>query len=148
MGPEATDVRPDILFVEDNPFDVTLTLRTLRQCDFGDRVAVVGDGAEALDFIFATGRWSHRRVEDLPKLVLLDLKLPKVNGTQVLQWIRADQRTRDVPVVVLTSSQDDRDVVESYKLGVAAYIVKPLDRESFTAVLRDLGLQQRPPLTA
>lgn len=131
---------PEILFIEDNPFDVELTLRILRQCGFGDRVAVVRDGAEALDYIFAAGRYAHRRIEDLPRLVILDLKLPKVNGLQVLQWIRADRHTRDVPVMILTSSESDRDVIEVHKLGVAAYVVKPLERDEFVQIARQLGL--------
>ncbi|HXG61739.1 MAG TPA: response regulator [Planctomycetota bacterium] len=131
---------PAILFIEDNPFDIELTLRVLRQCGFGDRVAVVRDGAEALDYIFATGRYAHRRIEDLPRLVILDLKLPKVNGLQVLQWIRADRHTRDVPVMILTSSESDRDVIEVHKLGVAAYVVKPLERDEFLQIARQVGL--------
>ena len=130
----------DILFVEDNPFDVELTMRTLRKCDPSARIEVVHDGAEALDFLFASGRYSHRQVEDAPGMILLDLKLPKLNGTQVLQWVRADRRTKDIPVIVLTSFEDDREVVEIYKLGVSGYLLKPLDQEGFLKVAAHLGI--------
>lgn len=143
MNPGTQGEAADILYVEDNPFDVALTLRTLRKCNVGDRVVVLGDGTEAIDYIFGTGPFANRGPGQLPRLVLLDLKLPKLNGIQVLQWLRADKRTHSLPVVVLTSSQDDRDVVESYKLGVLGYIVKPLDTESFIKILQDLELRKR-----
>jgi CheY-like chemotaxis protein len=133
--------RAAILFVEDNPFDVALTLRTLSRCGLSERIVVARDGAEALDYLFATGAYSHRSAEDRPGLVLLDLKLPKVNGIQVLQWIRADKRTKDIPVVVLTSFEDDRDVVEVYRLGVTGYLLKPLTAEAFTKVAAPLGIE-------
>jgi|ERR1043166_1861267 CheY-like chemotaxis protein len=130
----------DILFVEDNPFDVELTMRTLRKCHPTAKIEIVHDGAEALDFLFASGRYSNRKVEDTPGMILLDLKLPKVNGTQVLQWVRADKRTKDIPVVVLTSFENDSEVVEIYKLGVSGYLLKPLDSESFLKLAAHLGL--------
>ena len=130
----------DILFVEDNPFDIELTMRTLRKCVPSSTIQVVHDGAEALDYLFASGPYSERSVEDTPGMILLDLKLPKVNGTQVLQWVRADRRTKDIPVLVLTSFENDSEVVEIYKLGVSGYLLKPLDAESFQKVAAHLGL--------
>ena len=132
----------DILYVEDNPFDVDLTLRTLRAARLGERVQVARDGKEALDFLFGTGKHQGRRLEDGPRLVLLDLKLPKVTGLQVLQWIRADPRTKELPVIVLTSFEDDREVVEIFRLGVSGYLVKPLNKDEFTALVRKLGVEE------
>ncbi len=108
----------EILLVEDNPNDVELTLRALQKQNLSNKVFVVKDGAEALDFIFAAGAYSQRKVEKRPKVVLLDLKLPKVDGIEVLRRIKADSRTSPIPVVMLTSSQEERDVVNSYNLGV------------------------------
>jgi CheY-like chemotaxis protein len=129
-----------ILLVEDNPNDVELTLRALQKLNLANRVFVVKDGAEALEFIFATGNYSVRRVDDLPRVVLLDLKLPKVDGIEVLRKIKADARTRHVPVVMLTSSQEERDVMETYRLGVNSYIVKPVDFSNFVHAVSELGL--------
>jgi CheY-like chemotaxis protein len=140
----AVEEAVDILFVEDNPFDVDLTMRTLRACNFGDRVQVARDGKEALDYLFGAGKYQGRRLEDGPRLVLLDLKLPKVTGLQVLQWLRADARTKDLPVIVLTSFEDDREVVEIFRLGVSGYLVKPLDRDEFIALARKLGVEAAP----
>lgn len=134
----------DILFVEDNPFDVELTMRTLRACNCGDRVQVARDGKEALDYLFGSGKYEGRRLEVGPRLVLLDLKLPKVTGLQVLQWVRADPRTKDLPVIILTSFEDDREVVEIFRLGVTGYLVKPLNREEFCALARKAGLDDVP----
>lgn len=131
----------DILMVEDNPFDVDLTMRTLRACNLGDRVHVARDGKEALDFLFAAGKHEGRKPEHAPRLVLLDLKLPKVTGLQVLQWVRADPRTKDIPVIVLTSFEDDREVVEIFRLGVSGYLVKPLNKDEFIALARKLGVE-------
>jgi len=117
----------EILLVEDNPNDEELTLRALRKNNLANRVHVVRDGAEALEFIFATGAYTDRRVENGPKVILLDLKLPKVDGLEVLRRVKSDERTRATPVVVLTSSREERDVVERYKLGVNSYLVKPVD---------------------
>jgi CheY-like chemotaxis protein len=133
-----TDV--EILLVEDNPNDVELTLRALQKQKLASKVFVVKDGAEALEFIFATGSYSGRKVEEHPKVVLLDLKLPKVDGIEVLRKIKADPRTKDVPVVMLTSSQEERDVIETYKLGVNSYIVKPVDFGNFVHAVSELGL--------
>ncbi|MFZ1554045.1 MAG: response regulator, partial [Anaerolineae bacterium] len=117
----------EILLVEDNPNDAELALRALKKNNLANNVAVVTDGEEALDFVFARGAYSHRKIENGPKVILLDLKLPKVDGLEVLRAIKSDPVTRIIPVVVLTSSKEERDIVESYKLGVNSYIVKPVE---------------------
>src|SRR4029453_15131963 len=111
----------EILLVEDNPNDVELTLRALQKQNLANKVFVVRDGAEALDFIFATGAFAKRNIEHQPKVILLDLKTPKVDGIEVLSRIKADERTRHTPVVMLTSSQEDRDVMTTYNLGANSY---------------------------
>ena len=116
-----------ILLVEDNPNDVELTLHALRKNNITNRIEVVRDGAEALEFIFATGAYAGCSIDHAPKVILLDLKLPKVDGLQVLRQIKVDPRTRTIPVVVLTSSREERDIVETYALGVNSYITKPVD---------------------
>jgi CheY-like chemotaxis protein len=130
----------EILFVEDNPDDVELALHALEEYHVANRICVVRDGAEALDFMFARGAYAERDVTDTPKVVLLDLKLPRVDGLEVLKQLKADPRTQMVPVVMLTSSREERDLVESYRLGVNSYIVKPVDFEQFTKAARQLGL--------
>lgn len=130
----------DLLLVEDNPHDVELTLHTFRSYNFANRVYVVRDGAEALEFVFCTGAYADRRFEDTPKLIVLDLKLPKVDGLEVLRRIKSDPRTHMIPVVVLTSSAEERDIVESYQLGVNSYIVKPVNFEQLAETVRQLGL--------
>ena len=130
----------EILLVEDDPNDVELTLHALKQHNLANRIEVVRDGAEALEFLFGSGAYAQRSVENGPKVVLLDLKLPKVDGMEVLQRVKADPRTQAIPVVVLTSSREERDVVESYKLGANSYIVKPVDFEQFVETMRQLGL--------
>ncbi len=130
----------EILLVEDNPHDVEMTLRALKKHNLANKVHVVKDGAEALDYVFATGAYAERNINDHPKVILLDLKLPKVDGMEVLRRIRADERTKCIPVVVLTSSQEERDIVESYKLGVNSYIVKPVDFDKFLSTVQELGL--------
>jgi two-component system response regulator len=129
----------ELLLVEDNPNDVELTLDALREHNLANRIQVVRDGAEALDFIFCQGAYSQRDNRN-PKLILLDLKLPKVGGLEVLQRIRTDPHTRTTPVVVLTSSQEERDITASYDLGVNSYVVKPVDFEQFTAAVQRMGL--------
>lgn len=130
----------EILLVEDNPNDVELTLRALKRNNLANRVFVVKDGAEALEFLFATGAHADRDVENSPRVVLLDLKLPKVDGLEVLRRIKSDERTKAIPVVVLTSSREQRDMVESYQLGVNSYIVKPVDFEKFVQAVSEVGL--------
>jgi two-component system response regulator len=129
----------EILLVEDNPNDEMLAVHAFKTHKIANDFYVVRDGAEALEYIFCTGAYADRTVEN-PRLILLDLKLPKVDGIEVLRQIRRDPRTRMVPVVVLTSSNEERDVVETYALGVNSYIVKPVDFEQFTEVARRLGL--------
>lgn len=130
----------DILLVEDNPDDVELTLRALKRHHLVNKVFVVRDGAEALDFVFATGSYSGRGIENRPKFILLDLKLPKIDGLEVLRKVKGDERTKTIPVVVLTSSREEQDIVESYQLGVNSYIVKPVDFDQFIHSVEELGL--------
>jgi two-component system response regulator len=129
----------EILLVEDNPNDIKLALHAFKAKNVANRIHVVRDGAEALEFIFCTDRYSQRRIENGPKVILLDLKLPLVDGIEVLRRIKADPRTRTIPVVVMTSSREERDIVESYKLGVNSYIVKPVDFDQFTETAKQLG---------
>ncbi len=130
----------EILLVEDNPNDVELTLRAFKKNNLTNPIEVVRDGAEALEFIFGTGAFAGRQVENGPKIILLDLKLPKVDGLEVLRRVKSDPRTKTIPVVVLTSSREERDIVESYQLGVNSYIVKPVDFDQFIESARLLGL--------
>ena len=130
----------EILLVEDNPRDVEMTLRALKKHNLANNVHVVKDGAEALDFIFARGAYAQRDPNHAPKVVFLDLKLPKVSGLEVLSAIKGDERTRSIPVVVLTSSQEEKDMVESYLLGVNSYVVKPLDFDNFVEAIGQIGL--------
>ena len=130
----------EILLVEDSPEDLELALRALRKSKLTNRIQVARDGAEALEFIFAEGQHAGRRVEHTPKVILLDLKLPKVDGLEVLRRVKADERTRSIPVVVLTSSKEQKDIVESYKLGVNSYIVKPVNFEGFAGAVQELGM--------
>ena len=130
----------EILLVEDSAEDLELAVRALRKANLTNHIEVARDGAEALDFIFCEGRHAARKIADAPKVILLDLKLPKVDGLEVLQRIKADPRTRHIPVVVLTSSQEQSDVVKSYRLGVNSYIVKPVNFDSFAAAVQQLGM--------
>ena len=130
----------EILLVEDNPHDAELTIRALKKRHLANHLVHVSDGQAALDFLFGSGAYEGRDVHHLPKVVLLDLKLPKLNGIEVLRQLRTDERTKVVPVVVLTSSHEDRDVIESYKLGANSYIVKPVDFENFSEAVSNLGL--------
>jgi CheY-like chemotaxis protein len=130
----------EILLVEDNPNDAELTLHALRKNKVANQIHLVRDGAEALDFLFATGTYADRNVAEKPKVILLDIKLPKVDGLEVLRTIKDDPKTRTIPVVLLTSSREERDIIEGYRLGVNSYIVKPVDFEQFTRTVRDLGL--------
>ena len=135
---ETTSV--EILLVEDNPQDMELAVRALRKTNLTNRIHVARDGAEALEFIFCEGEFAERNMEHTPKVILLDLKLPKVDGLEVLKRIKGDPRTRTIPVVLLTSSKEQNDVVESYHLGVNSYIVKPVNSERFTEAVQQLGM--------
>lgn len=130
----------DILLVEDNPDDVELTRIAFAEANVANRLEVVGDGAEALDYLFARGQYAHRDPDDLPSIVLLDLNLPKVDGREVLQAIRANEKTRGLPVVVLTTSTEPFDVEASYALGVNSYIRKPVDFEQFVWAVKQVGM--------
>ena len=130
----------DIILVEDNPNDVELTLDALQTHRLANRVKVLRDGEEALEYFFCTGKYAGREVGERPKVVLLDLKLPKVDGLEVLKSLRADERTKTLPVVVLTSSNEHKDRVRSYDLGVNSYIVKPVDFDNFADAVAEIGL--------
>ena len=129
-----------ILLVEDNPDDVELTLHTFEHFNISNRIHVVRDGAEALDFIFRRGEYGGRDARDWPKVILLDIKLPRVDGLEVLRQIKADPKSQMIPVVMLTSSREERDIIEGYRLGVNSYITKPVDFDQFAEAIRALGL--------
>ena len=130
----------EILIVEDNPNDAELTLRALRKNNLANHVLVAKDGAEAIDFFFCRGKFGKRDISNLPKVVLLDLKLPKVSGLEVLKIVKDDDRTAQIPVVVVTSSREEPDIVEAYKLGANSYVVKPVDFDQFLNAMSSLGL--------
>ena len=143
----------EILLVEDNPSDAELTLHALQKSKLANRIQLARDGEEALDFLFCRGQFSSRRIELAPQLVLLDLKLPKVDGLQVLQAVKGDVRTKSIPIIVLTSSKEERDLVTSYRLGVNSYIQKPVNFGEFQGVVQQMGmywllLNNRPPKAA
>ena len=129
-----------ILLVEDNADDEELTLRALKKNHIGNKVFIVRDGAEALDFLFCTGIYADRDPHEMPQVTLLDLKLPKVDGLEVLRRLRADERTHTLPIVILTSSNEEKDVVEGYQLGANSYVRKPVDFNEFLEAARQLGL--------
>jgi two-component system response regulator len=140
-----------ILLVEDNPDDEVLTLRALRRANVGNDIVVARDGVEALDYLFATGAHTGRDVRALPHVMLLDLKLPRIDGLEVLRRVRADERTRVLPVVILTSSIEERDRIDGYRLGANSYVRKPVDFTEFVEAVRQLGLywlllNQPPPM--
>jgi CheY-like chemotaxis protein len=135
---EANEV--EILLVEDNPDDAEITLRALGKHKVANRIIHVRDGTEALDFLYARGEYASRRGASRPRLVLLDLKLPKVGGLEVLKSIKSDPELKIVPVVVLTSSSEERDLVESYQLGANSYLVKPIDFDKFGEAMREVGM--------
>lgn len=130
----------EILIVEDNPHDAELAIRTLRKQNLANKLIHLTDGAEALDFLFAKGQYAGRNVEIKPKVIFLDLKMPKVNGLQVLEKIKMDERTRFIPVVIVTSSAEDPDVARAYELGANSYIVKPVAFENFAKIISELGM--------
>ena len=130
----------EILLVEDNPDDVELTLRAFRKSNVANEVVVVRDGVEALEYLFATGRYADRDSNALPQVVLLDLNLPRISGLEVLERVRAHAKTKLLPVVILTSSIEERDLVNGYSLGANSYVQKPVDFEQFTDSVRQLGL--------
>jgi two-component system, response regulator len=129
-----------ILLVEDNPDDEILTLRALKKAGIANRIEVMRDGAEALDFVFGAGKYTERRTDDMPQLILLDLKLPKVSGLQVLERIRADERTKRIPVVILTSSTEPVDIRTGYDLHFNSFVSKPVNFQDFSEVVQRLGL--------
>ena len=141
----------EILLVEDNPNDAELAIRALKEHNLANRLVWAKDGAEALDFIFATGAYAGRNTNNHPKLILLDLRLPKVDGLEVLQRIKADEHTKEIPVVIMTSSTEDRDIVEGYKLGVNSFLSKPVGFDEFVKMVSEVGLywllMNRPPVT-
>jgi two-component system, response regulator len=134
-----TEQRADILLVEDNPSDVKLTLHALKTANLANSIHVARDGVEALEFVFGAGLNTDQDIPERPKLILLDLKLPRLNGHEVLKRIKEDPRTSGIPVVVLTSSGEERDVMQTYQVGANSYIIKPVDFEQFTEAIRDIG---------
>jgi CheY-like chemotaxis protein len=130
----------EILLVEDNPTDAELTIRALNKYNLGNNLIHLKDGAEALDFIFAKGAYADGTVKNGLKIILLDLKMPKVGGIEVLKQIKADDRTSSIPVIVMTSSKEEHDILTSYKYGVNSYVVKPVDFDQFAKAVADLGL--------
>jgi two-component system response regulator len=130
----------DVLLIEDSPSDAELTVHELRRRRFANRIHVIGDGAEALDFIFCRGLYHSRSFSSPPKVILLDMKLPKVDGLAILRAIKADPRTRPTPVVVMTSCSEQQDLIESYQLGVNAFIQKPVDFDDFRRVIERVGM--------
>src|SRR4030067_1469238 len=134
-----TSKQVEIVLIEDNPHDAELALRALKTYNLANELIWLKDGVEALDFIFAQGQYADRSIEDVPKVVLLDLKLPRINGLEVLEKVKSDVRTTGIPIVVLTSSSEERDIVTSYNLGVNSYILKPVDFDKFINAIREIG---------
>ncbi|MDH5505628.1 MAG: response regulator [Anaerolineae bacterium] len=129
----------EILMVEDNPNDEELALHALKSHNLAGKIEVLHDGEEALDYMFCTGKFKSRQIKDAPKIILLDIKLPKINGLDVLKKLKEDERTKHIPVVVLTSSNQEKDIIKSYQLGVNSYIVKPVDYDNFTDTVKQIG---------
>lgn len=143
----------EILLVEDNPDDVDLALYALKKDNLANNIQIARDGEEALDFLFCRGRFSDRSFETPPRVVLLDLKLPKIDGLEVLRAVKSDHRTRSIPIVVMTSSKEQRDMIDGYQLGVNSYIQKPVDFDQFRNIIKELGfywlvINQFPPADA
>jgi len=140
MSSPSTTTRPvELLLIEDQPSDAELALRALENLELGGRIQLVEDGAEALDFVFGRGDYAHRNSADGPGLILLDLKLPKVSGHEVLRELKSNERTQHIPVIVLSSSKEDRDVEQCYEMGVNSYVVKPVDFGQFTETVQRIG---------
>jgi two-component system response regulator len=133
------DNRVEILLVEDNPHDAEMTIRTLKKVNLANRLIHLKDGAEALDFIFAKGAYADRSINDRPKVILLDIKMPKVDGIEVLRQIKSNPDTKRIPVVIMTSSKEEQDIITSYNLGVNSYVVKPVDFDGFAKAVSELG---------
>ena len=134
------DNKVEVLLVEDNPHDAEMTIRSLKKVNLANRLIHLKDGKEALDFIFAKGAFSDRQIENKPKVILLDIKMPKIDGIEVLRQIKANEITKTIPVVIMTSSKQEQDIITSYNLGVNSYVVKPVDFESFAKAVSELGL--------
>ena len=130
----------EVLLIEDNPHEAELTIRSLKKHNLANKLLHIDDGKEALDYIFSKGKYEDNKSYLQPKLILLDLKLPKVDGLEILRQIKSNEQTKLIPVVVLTSSKEDKDIIESHRLGVNSYIVKPVNFDSFTKAVADLGL--------
>ena len=130
----------EIILVEDSIEDANLIMRSLKKNNLSNSIIHLQDGAEALDFMFARGAYKARNIEDKPKVILLDLKMPKIDGLQVLRDLKADDRTKSVPIVIMTSSREDKDLVESYKLGANGYVVKPVSFDNFAKAVADIGI--------
>jgi len=130
----------EILLVEDNPHDAELTIRALKRINLANSLIHVEDGSEALDFIFANGAFADRQVENRPRVILLDIKMPKIDGIEVLRQIKSNDTTKTIPVVIMTSSKEEQDIITSYNLGVNSYVVKPVDFEGFAKAVSELGL--------
>ncbi len=133
------DKEVQILLVEDNKSDAMLTIRSLKKHNLANNLIHLIDGAQALDFIFGQGEFKNRNIENKPKVILLDLKMPKVSGLEVLRIIKSDERTKMIPVVMMTSSKEEKDILESHQLGVNSYMVKPVDFENFSKTVAELG---------
>jgi len=129
----------EVLLVEDNPHDAEMTIRALKKVNLANRLIHVKDGAEALDFIFSRGIYADRHAEDKPKVILLDIKMPKVDGIEVLRQLKSNDSTKTIPVVIMTSSKEEQDIITSYNLGVNSYVVKPVDFEGFAKAVSELG---------
>jgi two-component system response regulator len=130
----------EILYIEDNPSDIELTLRALKKHNVANSIQIIKDGEEALEYIFATDRYAERNINEKPKVILLDLKLPKVSGLEILKELKDNDITKNIPVVVLTSSREEKDMIESYQFGVNSYVVKPVNFDSFSEAVAALGL--------
>jgi two-component system response regulator len=134
------DTEIEILLVEDNNEDAEMTMKALRKHNLGNHIVHLKDGAEAIDFIFGTGKYENRDISKKPKMILLDLKMPKVSGIEVLKTLKSDERTKSIPIVVLTNSEEDPDIKACFELGVNSYIVKPVEFEKFSAAISELGV--------